>query len=68
MKKTVSASLCAAAALSAGEWAKPEWLSCEKGLCRSQAHRGQWSPVSDHFTSDCPETFFALVEGFRKAL
>ena len=41
MKKTVMIALCVGAmAAAAGEWEKPAWIPREKGLYRSQVHRG----------------------------
>ena len=41
MKKTTMALLCVGAlAATAGQWEKPAWMPREKGLYRSQVHRG----------------------------
>ena len=41
MKETMAAIISASVmALSAGEWAKPAWIPRERGLYRSQVHRG----------------------------
>lgn len=41
MKKALMIALCAGAiAAEAGQWEKPAWIPREKGLYRSQVHRG----------------------------